>query len=128
MMPPTAEFYQPKSAISPIDRVEESQHGKQTTTLRHRKFAVPPKRIELQRQATINLDGTLGRLIAAAAINQRIRHILLTNPKAVVTLSYQGEQFKLSSSELAILPVRAGSLCEFAQLLIDAVTEHNSEK
>lgn len=127
MMPPTAEFFQPKSTISPINRFEEPQQGKQTSTLHHRKFPVPPKRIELHLQTAINLDGTLSRLIVAAAINHRVRNVLLTNPGAVVALSYQGEKFKLSPSELAVLPVRATSLCEFAQLLLEAVTEHNSK-
>jgi hypothetical protein len=60
----------------------------------------------------------LSRLLTAAVINQRFRHLLLTNPETALAAGYNGESFSLANEEKdLVLSIHAKSLADFARQL-----------
>ncbi|MEZ4678633.1 MAG: hypothetical protein R2932_30900 [Caldilineaceae bacterium] len=80
-----------------------------------------------QQQANLGISGAssaINQLLAAAVINKKFRHMLLTNPRAALAAGYQGESFTLSPAEKElVLQIKAATLQEFAEQLVLATTE-----
>ncbi len=67
----------------------------------------------------------LSRLLTAATVSNKFRHLLLTNPEQALANGYNGEVFHLDAQDLdRILSIQALSLHEFAQQLIGQQTFH----
>jgi hypothetical protein len=61
----------------------------------------------------------LSRLLTAATVSKKFRHLLLTNPQQALANGYNGEVFHLDPQEVdLILSIQAISLSEFAEKLI----------
>jgi hypothetical protein len=57
----------------------------------------------------------LSRLLTAAVVNKRFRHLLLTNPETALASGYNGESFSLANEEKdLVLSIQAISLADFA--------------
>lgn len=57
----------------------------------------------------------INKLLSAAVVNAKFRHLLLTDPRAALKAGYNGESFDLDEKTRArILSITAGSLSEFA--------------
>ncbi len=69
---------------------------------------------------SIKIDlNELSRLLTAATVSKKFRHLLLTNPKQALANGYNGEVFNLDTQDLdRILSIQAFSLHDFAQQLI----------
>ena len=99
---------------------------KERQNVTHSPYLTDHSHDEIAQAELVDLEGGLSRLLAAAVINRRLHHTLLTNPKAVLQVGYQGEPFGLSATEVEILvTVRAETLIEFARLLLKAVEAYN---
>jgi hypothetical protein len=70
---------------------------------------------------TIKIDlNELSRLLTAATVSKKFRHLLLTNPTQALANGYNGEVFHLDAQYMnRILSIQALSLHEFAQQLIN---------
>jgi len=117
-MPQTTDMFQPTSVQSPTsietDRLSQIE----------RPNVEPYQSVH----TPIDPDGALGRLLVAALINKRIRQMLLLNPMTAVAAGYQGDSFHLSAAEQKVLVMlKANTLNEFAQMLLQAVNEHNEQ-
>ena len=63
--------------------------------------------------------------MAAAVVNLKFRHLLLTNPAQAIALGYQSETFHFSPSErLLLLSIKARTLEEFALKLVTLLRLH----
>ena len=61
----------------------------------------------------------LSRLLTAATVSKKFRHLLLTNPRQALENGYNGEVFNLDEPDLdRIMAIQALSLHEFAQQLV----------
>jgi hypothetical protein len=69
---------------------------------------------------TIKIDiNELSRLLTAATVSEKFRHLLLTNPAQALANGYNGEVFHLEAQYMdRIMSIQALSLHEFAQQLI----------
>lgn len=69
---------------------------------------------------SIKIDlNELSRLLTAATVSKKFRHLLLTNPKQALANGYNGEVFNLDSQDLdKVLSIQAMSLNDFARQLI----------
>lgn len=82
-------------------------------------------------QQTINViipsteHGCLNRVLAAAVINPQFRCDLLENPYQAIQSGFQGELFRLTTEEAALLfSIQADSLTDLAQQLACAFGKH----
>ena len=67
----------------------------------------------------------LSRLLAAAVVNQRFRHLLLEDPELALKNGFQGEAFSFTEEELdLILSIRTDSLADLANQLARTFNEH----
>ncbi len=74
----------------------------------------------------VDPDGAVSRVLAAAIINRKFCHLLLTNPTIALTVGYRGESFGLSTAEKELLlQIHATSIREFAHLLLIEIQKHN---
>ncbi len=73
---------------------------------------------------TIQIDiNELSRLLTAATVSKKFRHLLLTNPAQALANGYNGEVFHLDAQDLdRIMSIQALTLREFAQQLIGQQT------
>jgi hypothetical protein len=79
-------------------------------------------RLIVQRPSGDRLE--LNRLLAAATVNPGFARLLLDDPETALMQGYQGEFFFLSEEERALIAsIRAGSLAELAQILIQTLGE-----
>jgi hypothetical protein len=63
-------------------------------------------------------DKEINKLLSAAVVSARFRHLLLTDPRAALKAGYNGESFDLDERTRArILAITASSLSEFAARL-----------
>lgn len=61
----------------------------------------------------------VNRLLSAAVINERFRHLLLSDAKTALEMGFNGETFSLSPEERErVLSIRATSLQSFAEQLL----------
>jgi dihydrodipicolinate synthase/N-acetylneuraminate lyase len=68
---------------------------------------------------SVRPNGTLGRLIAAAVVDQEFRDLLLINSAAALAAGCNGESFHLTPEERElVVSIRASSLVDFAAQLI----------
>ena len=79
---------------------------------------------------TIQIDlNELSRLLTAATVSKKFRHLLLTNPEQALANGYNGEVFQLDAQDLdRIMSIQAFSLREFAQQLISPQTVNALDK
>jgi hypothetical protein len=69
----------------------------------------------------------LSRLLTAAVVNQRFRHLLLTNPETALASGYNGESFSLANEEKdLVLSIHAISLADFATQLTRQQSKRSS--
>ncbi len=65
-------------------------------------------------------DRELSRLLAAAVINQRFCHLLLTYPAKALATGFNGESFLLPREvRKHVLSIRAKNITDFARQLVD---------
>lgn len=75
---------------------------------------------QVRSTSTPVLSGNLNRLISAAVVSPRFRHLLFSNPIAALAAGYNGETFQLTAAEYAaVTSSKASTISEFAAQLID---------
>ncbi len=89
-------------------------------TFRQRKDLPPRMPERAQERDLPTLSGReINRLLSAAVISERFRHLLLTDAAAALQLGFNGESFSLSGEDKArILAIQASSLQNFTEQLL----------
>jgi hypothetical protein len=71
--------------------------------------------IEKHTPGTLSNDAELSRLINAAVVSMEFCNLLLSNPASALAEGYNGESFRLTGKDHAlVLSIKATSLHEFA--------------
>ena len=70
-----------------------------------------------------SLSKNLNRLLSAAVVNPRFRHLLLSDPVGALSRGYNGENFQLTPAEYAVVTsLSVNSVRDFAAQLLHRLT------
>jgi hypothetical protein len=65
------------------------------------------------------LSKNVNRLVSAAIVSPRFRHLLLTDPVAALATGYNGEDFQLTPAEYAVITsLKVSTIRDFAAQLL----------